>query len=71
MPDTPSAIVAPNATALDGTEHFEFSQSGSRRTGPLSALRTMIAAVFVLPIADPHVVGALWNNAGTITISAG
>ncbi len=27
--------------------------------------------VFVPPIEDPHVVGALWNNAGTPTISAG
>ncbi len=26
---------------------------------------------FVPPTADPHVVGALWNNAGTLTISAG
>lgn len=25
----------------------------------------------VLPTADPAIVGALWNNAGTITISAG
>lgn len=24
-----------------------------------------------LPTADPHVVGALWNNAGVINISAG
>ncbi len=24
-----------------------------------------------LPTADPHVVGALWNNAGTVKISAG
>jgi hypothetical protein len=28
-------------------------------------------ANIVLPEADPEVVGALWNNAGTITISAG
>lgn len=25
----------------------------------------------ILPSADPHVVGALWNNAGTVTVSAG
>lgn len=24
-----------------------------------------------IPTADPHVVGALWNNAGVVTISAG
>ncbi len=26
---------------------------------------------FVVPTSDPHVVGALWNNSGTLTISAG
>ncbi len=25
----------------------------------------------ILPTADPHVVGALWNDAGTIKASAG
>lgn len=29
------------------------------------------ASVIILPTADPEIVGALWNNAGTITISAG
>lgn len=71
MSDTPSAIVAPAASALDGTEHVTISQSGNSRSVQLSSLRTMIAASFVLPTADPHVVGALWNSAGTITISAG
>lgn len=27
--------------------------------------------VIVLPTADPGVAGALWNNAGTIAVSAG
>ncbi len=26
---------------------------------------------YIPPTADPHVIGALWNNAGTLTISAG
>ena len=71
MADTPSAIVAPTATALDGTEHVLISQSGTSRSVPLSSFRAMVAASFILPTVDPHVVGALWNNAGTITISAG
>lgn len=40
----------------------------------LSDVTTLLAggtAVIVLPDADPEVVGALWNNAGTITVSAG
>jgi hypothetical protein len=27
--------------------------------------------IVVLPTADPHIVGALWNSSGTVTISAG
>lgn len=71
MADTPSAIVAATAAALDGTEHISVSQSGNIRSAPLTAVRTMVAAALVLPTADPHVVNALWNNGGTITISAG
>ena len=29
------------------------------------------ANVLVIPTSDPGVAGALWNNAGTLTISAG
>ena len=25
----------------------------------------------ILPTSDPHIAGALWNDAGTITVSAG
>ena len=28
-------------------------------------------AIFTLPTADPHIIGALWNNAGVVTVSAG
>lgn len=27
--------------------------------------------VWIPPTADPHVSGAVWNNAGTLTISSG
>ena len=29
------------------------------------------ANVIVIPTADPHVVGAIWNNSGTLAVSAG
>ena len=29
------------------------------------------ANVFVVPTSDPGVAGALWNNAGTLSVSAG
>lgn len=34
-------------------------------------LTVAAGGALILPSADPHVVGALWNNAGTITVSAG
>ena len=30
-----------------------------------------VTGYIILPTADPEVVGALWNDAGTLTISAG
>ena len=30
-----------------------------------------VTGYIILPTSDPAVAGALWNNAGTITISAG
>tara|TARA_R110000772_G_scaffold66908_5_gene148813 strand:- start:8790 stop:8960 length:171 start_codon:yes stop_codon:yes gene_type:complete len=30
-----------------------------------------VTGYIILPTADPEVAGALWNNAGTITVSAG
>jgi hypothetical protein len=71
MADTPSQLVAPTASPLDGTEHIIVSQSGNIRSAQLTAFRSMIAASFILPIVDPLVVGALWNNNGVITISNG
>jgi hypothetical protein len=29
------------------------------------------ANIFVVPTSDPGVAGALWNNAGTLSVSAG
>lgn len=39
-------------------------------TGPL-VMAAGTGNVIILPTVDPEVVGALWNNSGTITISAG
>jgi len=38
-------------------------------TGVLSATST--ANVIVIPTSDPGVAGAIWNNGGTLSISAG
>ena len=38
-------------------------------TGALTATDT--ANVIVIPTSDPSVAGAIWNNAGTLAVSAG
>ena len=38
-------------------------------TGALTATDT--ANVIVIPTSDPGVAGAIWNNAGTLAVSAG
>ena len=30
-----------------------------------------VKTVIILPTAYPHIVGALWNSSGTVTVSAG
>jgi len=40
----------------------------SNVTGPTGSTS---ATMFVPPTADPHVVGAVWNNGGVLTVSAG
>lgn len=34
-------------------------------------LTILAGGAVIIPTADPHVAGALWNNAGTVTVSAG
>ena len=38
-------------------------------TGNITATGT--ANVIVIPTSDPAVAGAIWNNAGTLSVSAG
>lgn len=66
-----SAFQAPDAVTLDGTEHILISQSGNVRKVLLSTLVNLTPSALILPSADPHVNGALWNNAGTVTVSSG
>ena len=49
---------------------FVLFTSGSTPTAVISQPAGGTLAI-VPPSADPHVVGAIWNNAGTLTISAG
>ena len=42
-----------------------------RDTIDVAALLAGGTAIIVLPTADPEIVGALWNDTGTITVSAG
>jgi len=65
------AIILPVATPPDGTEIIEVSQQGNLRSMTLAQIANLTPTALILPIADPHVAGALWNNAGTVAISAG
>lgn len=44
-------------------------QAGGTVTGATTFSGTLKATA--LPVADPHVVGELWANAGVVTVSAG
>jgi hypothetical protein len=53
---------------VDIIDTFEDLKADTTDTATLLAAGT---AVIVLPDSDPAVVGALWNDSGTITVSAG
>ena len=53
--------------AADGTDDNINITITPKGTGAVIISKAQI----ILPTADPHVAGALWNNTGTITISAG
>ena len=40
-------------------------------TGPAVSGAVLYAATGAIPTSDPHIVGHIWSNSGTITISAG
>lgn len=44
-------------------------QGAVTTTGNISATGT--ANVIVIPTSDPGVAGAIWNNSGTLAVSAG
>jgi len=44
---------------------------GQLNIGSTGVVTLAAGAAIILPAADPHVAGALWNNAGTVTVSAG
>lgn len=57
---------------VDGTAYKTFATmtNSNTPTWTISQPSGGILA-YIPPTTDPHVVGALWNNAGTLTISAG
>ena len=48
---------------------FEGNVTGAVTATTLSASGAVVLSN--LPVADPHVVGQLWNNLGVLTVSAG
>lgn len=71
----PSAVSSFFAFQRDGVAILEIDAGSGGRVvlSPAGLLDITSAVVKMtgLPAADPHVVGQLWNSAGTLTISAG
>lgn len=62
------------AMVYEGNEASPYQNPGCFETVTISGqiyVTPLGTVIIILPTADPFVVGALWNNAGTITISAG
>lgn len=70
--DTNAATLAIGARDTDTHSRAVFATltSGSTPTAVISQPSGGTLAI-VPPSTDPHVVGAIWNNAGTLAISAG
>lgn len=63
-----TAVIGTNAL----TDIYFGSETPSAKAHMTDVVMTSGAAsVIIPPTADPHVVGAIWNNSGTLTISAG
>lgn len=59
------------ATANDVAKYIAFtSHNGAIQVTNMKLLGGNVL-MENLPVADPHVVGALWNDAGTVKVSAG
>lgn len=56
----PIAVIAAAFLAENGTIEI-----------PQQPIQSAAVAADIIPVADPHVAGQLWKNAGVITISAG
>jgi hypothetical protein len=61
-----------SGNGTDGEQALRL-RTGSKETilGDLNATMTLGAGGVIFPAADPHIVGAWWDNAGTLTRSAG
>jgi hypothetical protein len=73
-------VAGPDTSGGGGTLSLEGSaanQSGQQggdieiKPGPGNGARDGLVIVSLLPTSDPSVAGALWNNSGVLTVSAG
>lgn len=54
-----------------GHNSKNYSKQGGNELVIGGKLTVAAGGALILPVADPGVNGALWNNAGTVAISAG
>lgn len=54
-----------------GSDELVVDSGGKVTVASGGTINISNGGAIILPTADPLVAGALWNNAGTITVSAG
>ena len=67
-PDSVTAGANRSAQFVDADGNFR-AKAVSATTGGLYLSTDTGTLLVILPTADPGVVGALWNNSGTVTVS--
>jgi hypothetical protein len=65
-----AAAVVGTGTSFARNDHIHGLPTGGTLSGAMVFSNASIHMT-ALPAADPHVVGALWANAGVVTVSAG
>lgn len=61
----------PSGTVKPEAQRAYAKRLASNNETEIELKTTANGGIFIPPIADPLVSGAIWNNAGVLTISAG
>jgi len=68
--NVPLEITASDVNVI-ANDSAAYNATNFTAVNPLRSLQIAGKVMSVYPTTDPHIVGALWNNAGVVTVSAG